>query len=437
MKLPAAALIAFLAGVPAALAQSSFQDLGDLPGGRGGHANAVSADGSVVVGFSYDSGGGSHAVRWTAASGMHAVFEGGLDFTSSALGLSADGLTIGGSHAPTIIEIKAFIWSAAAGEQLLATRSGVNALSGTGAVGAGYVVHGRGEAPRAAIWDSNRSEIFIDSPGVIPNSDSRGISADGTVVVGQAVFSDMIRAFRWTAATGMQNIGSPDFGGPLSHADAITSDGSVIVGAAGASGQLEAARWTAAGYQNLGSLPGAVGSTAYAVSADGDTVVGASNGHAFIWRQGIGIEDLRTVIAPPAGWTLTEARGITADGRTIVGTGSFVGVGTRAWMATLPCSTTVPEVDGSLVVTGAPTSTISWSDPHGPFNVYRGSVSGAWWYSQTCFDPNTAGPSTDPTVPAADSFYFYLVSRRDTCGHESVVGRDSAGLPIPNTASCP
>ena len=77
---------------------------------------------------------------------MHAEFEGGLDFTSSALALCADGLTIGGWHAPTIIEQKAFFWSAAAGEQLIATRSGVTDLSGAGAVGAGYVVHGRGAA---------------------------------------------------------------------------------------------------------------------------------------------------------------------------------------------------------------------------------------------------------------------------------------------------
>lgn len=63
MKSTVTVLIAFLAGVPAAPAQSSFRDPGDLPGGRGGHANAVSADGSVVVGFSYDSGGGSHAFR--------------------------------------------------------------------------------------------------------------------------------------------------------------------------------------------------------------------------------------------------------------------------------------------------------------------------------------------------------------------------------------
>jgi len=429
---PAAILAASLAATSVALAQGSFQGLGDLPGGRGSHAGAVSADGSVVVGFSYDIAATPHAFRWTQANGMHALFEGGLDFTSSALGISADGLTIGGWNAPTIVEEKAFFWSVATGEQTLATRSGVMAISGTGAVGAGYVVHGRGAPQRAAIWDSNRSETFIDSPGTIPTSDARGISADGSVVVGQAVFgTSMIRAFHWTAATGMQNIGSPDSGGPSSHADAITPDGSVVVGAVASPQQ--AVSWTAAGGMRfLGALPGALDSAAYAVSEDGATIVGVSGGRAFVWRQGTGIEDLQTLLAPPVGWTLTEARGISADGTIIVGNGSL-----GAWIATLPCLTTVPEVDNSLVVTGAPTSTISWGRIGGRFNVYRGSVSGAWSYNQTCFDPNTAGPSTDPTVPPPDTFLFYAVSRRDACGHESVVGRDSAGAPIPNSASCP
>ena len=185
-----AVLIASLGGVPAAFSQGAFQGLGDLPGGRGSHANAVSADGSVVVGFGYDSSAAQHAIRWTQADGMQIMFPGGFgfDFTSNAFGISADGLTIGGWHAATIIEIQAFIWSAATGEQQLATRSAVLALSATGAVGAGYVVHGRGQAPRATIWDIDRHEIFIDSPGVIPNSDARGISADGMVVVGHRIF---------------------------------------------------------------------------------------------------------------------------------------------------------------------------------------------------------------------------------------------------------
>jgi hypothetical protein len=104
---------------------------------------------------------------------------------------------------------------------------------------------------------------------------------------------------------------------------------------------------------------------------------------------------------------------------------------------TASCATTVPEVDNSLVVTGAPGSTISWGGPGSLFSVYRGFVTGPWSYDQTCFDPNTAGPSVDATVPPGGTFYFYLVSRRDVCGQESVIGRDAAGIPIPNTAPCP
>ena len=100
---------------------------------------------------------------------------------------------------------------------------------------------------------------------------------------------------------------------------------------------MEAARWTAGGgWQILGSLPGTAGGVAYAVSADGNTVVGVSGGHAFIWRPNRGMEDLQVILAPPAGWTLAEARGISADGKIVIGNGTHVGGGGGAWMATLP-----------------------------------------------------------------------------------------------------
>ena len=97
----------------------------------------------------------------------------------------------------------------------------------------------------------------------------------------------------------------------------------------------------------------------------------------------------------------------------------------------------MPEVENSLVVTGATPSTISWGGPSGRFNVYRGILIDSWFYNQRCLDPNTAGPSVDADVPSAGSFFFYLVSRRDPCGQESVLGRDSSGNPIPSAVSCP
>jgi hypothetical protein len=41
------------------------------------------------------------------------------------------------------------------------------------------------------------------------------------------------------------------------------------------------------------------------------------------------------VLGSPAGWTLAEARGISADGRIIIGNGSRIGGG-GAWIAPLP-----------------------------------------------------------------------------------------------------
>src|SRR5262245_39101254 len=50
---------------------ATLQSLGDLPGGSfDSRANAVSADGSVVVGFGDNAAGYQDAFRWTAAAGM-------------------------------------------------------------------------------------------------------------------------------------------------------------------------------------------------------------------------------------------------------------------------------------------------------------------------------------------------------------------------------
>jgi probable HAF family extracellular repeat protein len=147
-----------------------------------------------------------------------------------------------------------------------------------------------------------------------------GVSADGSVVVGEAQNAAwQWRAFRWTAADGMRDLGT--LGGDWSQAWGVSADdGSVVVGwARNAAGQPRAFRWTAAGgMQDLGTL-GGDSSWARGVSADGSVVVGwaenaAGQLRAFRWTAAGGMQDLGTL-----GGDWSEARGVSADGSVVVG----------------------------------------------------------------------------------------------------------------------
>jgi probable HAF family extracellular repeat protein len=148
------------------------------------------------------------------------------------------------------------------------------------------------------------------------------------VVVGWAEIDYwQLRAFRWTASGGMQDLGT--LGGTWSGAWGVSADGAVVVGwAFNAAGGYRAFRWTASGgMQDLGTLGGSE-SAAYGVSADGAVVVGwaenaAGQRRAFRWTASRGMEDLNTTYASllTDGSTLIEAYAISPDGRYIVGWG--------------------------------------------------------------------------------------------------------------------
>ena len=121
-------------------------------------------------------------------------------------------------------------------------------------------------APRA----SSGSARWADS------SQAYEASSNGSVMVGYTSnASGYYRAFRWTAATGMQDLG--DFGYTYAAAYGVSADGSVVVGEAwNASFEQRAFRWTAAGgLQDLGTLGGPY-AVAADVSANGTVVVGQS-----------------------------------------------------------------------------------------------------------------------------------------------------------------
>ncbi len=180
---------------------------------------------------------------------------------------------------------------------------------------------------------------------------ARGISDDGLVVVGRAVSSLGMEAFRWTEREGVIGLGDLPGGIFRSEAGDVSTDGAVIVGQARSNIGDEAFRWTEdQGMVGLGHLPGGFNSAASGVSADGAVVVGHScitpgplclNPRPFVWDAAHGMRDLYGLLTgfyglDLSGWTLYSARGVSADGLTIVGSGANPDGFSEGWIVTLP-----------------------------------------------------------------------------------------------------
>ena len=110
---------------------------------------------------------------------------------------------------------------------------------------------------------------------------ANGVSADGTVVVGDYYKDSLNHAFRWTSS-GITDLGT--LGGDSAYAKDVSADGSVIVGHSHTGSANQAFRWTSGGMLGLGIM----GTASYAngVSADGNVVVGYNQDtihEAFRW----------------------------------------------------------------------------------------------------------------------------------------------------------
>ena len=172
------------------------------------------------------------------------------------------------------------------------------------------------------VMPAHAADTFID---VGPYSGTPFISSDGTTV---ATTNTSGHASVWTSA-GVQDLGT--LGGTYSSAYAISADGSTVVGNADTTNNAarHAFRWTSGGMVDMGTLGG--NSYAYVVSADGSTVAGyaytTNNAarHAFRWTSG-GMADLGTL-----GGTYSYAYAISADGSTVVGYANTASNATHAF----------------------------------------------------------------------------------------------------------
>jgi len=169
------------------------------------------------------------------------------------------------------------------------------------------------------------AEVSFQGLGHLPGSSgsyARAVSADGSVVVGDAGWTG--EAFRWTATDGMVGLGFLTPAGTYSTASDVSADGSMMVGSSFSppdpsepfSGE-EPVVWTpGGGMVPLFDAPGSEhGSWASVVSADASVVLGTSDTPSgrqiFRWTEAEGPVDLDV----PVG----SVTGVSADGSVVVG----------------------------------------------------------------------------------------------------------------------
>jgi probable HAF family extracellular repeat protein len=274
-----------------------------------------------------------------------------------ALAASADGSVVAGvGLLDGGVQWDGFRWTEASGKQAIGMPASVG--YGMGVSSDGSVIVGA-DLQGATRWTQATGAVPLGSPFPGLYNAASDVSDDGLVVVGQQETPPLQReqAFRWTQSTGMTLLGTL-FGAGGSVATATSADGSVVVGFTGY-GFFEAFHWTpSGGMVGLGDLPGGeYSSTAWDVSSDGSLIVGFSstnNGfEAFVWDAANGMRNLKSVFLDEGldltGWRLTQAKAVSADGRTFAGDGINPQGNQEAWIASIP--TSIPE-PSTLVLAG-------------------------------------------------------------------------------------
>jgi probable HAF family extracellular repeat protein len=304
-------------------AQATFTPLGQF-GGVSSSAYDISADGSVIVGTTVALPGPTISLFRLTPQGSTVRSTGltGSDFSREP-SVSADGSTIVGTFQSPRGE-EAFRWV--------------------------------GDGPFEALGDL---------PGGDFQSSAFGVSSDGNVVVGASEADSRLTAFRWTPGGGIAS-----FGGNERTARAVSADGSVVGGGLWVTDQDAgpAYRWTAqTGSMEIPQLElpplplvRFLHAESRSMTPDGAILsvdVGRgyepiqSSGAAFIWTAETGMISLRDALVFGGatnldGWTLLRANGISADGKTVVGTAIGPG-GEQAFVATIGA---IPE-PSTLVLT--------------------------------------------------------------------------------------
>lgn len=290
-------------------AECSIRDLGYLPYGTDGSANAISNNGGYVAG---------HSGTTFVARGPTPIR--GTEVPQAFMWHDGEMHALGALYNPTYAN----------------RRHGHSEAHGVNDKGqvVGFSVVFRANAYHAFLWensvmrDISADPVSADITRAFDINNKSQVVGDAATAMGPTLSWPLRSAFLWEDGTTL-DLGALE-GHTASSARAI-NEHSRIVGWSGITESnysdllwSHAVLWHDGTIQSLGVLPGDESSQALAINDQG-AVTGWSGSsdqsvsRAFLWQRKQ-MQDLNSLIPPDTGWHLTEARGINNAGR-IVGVG--------------------------------------------------------------------------------------------------------------------
>jgi hypothetical protein len=317
---------AVLASAAAALANPVFINIGYQA-----QATAVSTDGTVVVGVQSGS-----IFRWTQATGMTLLGAG------TEPRVSADGSAMAWQGSGNV-----YRWTALQGAVVI----GAAAASSATISGDGSTVAWGNQRWSTAGWSTT-----LQPPAGTAQPRVTALSFDGSIAVGS---TNTFIPSRWDGAGVGVSLGSIP-GYPVEgSAGAVSPDGQTVLGSSSGSPLYDLFRWR----QDVGMVgvhAGLAGPTVYGATTDGAIAIGMANSaQAFVWREGFGSALLNGLLHNRYGINIPSidleyAKGISGDGRTVVGYGWDYSVNKpMAWVVQLDSSIPAPGTAAAFAVLSA------------------------------------------------------------------------------------
>ncbi len=335
-------LIAAAAIAPNTAAQGTWHNLGR------GSAYAVSDDGNVVAGV-----GQNGPYRWTRSGGMMSIGS-----QETVAGMSGDGTTIVGNMKDSAGKQVAGRWTSVSGWIELGSLPLANP-GGCPSLSSGYNTNGDGSVVVGLSWEgcSGRAFRWTSATGMVDlghlgrNARANCVSADGMVIGG---WDDSPRkASLWFADSRGQQLIIPSTPANPSQAgevQGLTADGSIAVGWATTRNGLKAFRY----FVNTGVYEEVADGRGMAITEDGDMIVGADGDPqqlpgarpqvSWVWTKEDGLVGLETFVqnqgvTVPSGPITTWAFDVDPYGRHITGRrGSFLSFDDEGFLVDLPAS---------------------------------------------------------------------------------------------------